>query len=282
MIRAFVVAVIVLVATASTARAETVKAMLLLKSSANGHSAATFGRSATDGGTMGRTLSSVLRDAGASLVSAGATVPRLGEVPRGLPLGDQAALEMARSAHARVVVIVGASSREAGVIRATSLVVQRAHVSLRVLDVASGQVLLSQTVQQSGYGSDAAQAAALASSTALSDLNSKLGDAVRVLATGASKPVQGSLQITITGATGWAPIAAVLGRLAGTQRVQAIHVLRIEADRVLLGVSSPLSIPSIVGSLRRTRVRSGSISVQASRAGIVIQVRPPLTPLVNG
>lgn len=259
------------------------KAVLLLAESNGESGTVSFGKSGVSGSEAGRQLKAQLEKLGVVFVSTSGVTPLVGERLPGLPLGDQAAANLARQVGARLAVNVGIVGRSEGPIRATSLVGQAVEVRIRVLDLGTGEAIFDKQLRHAGYGSDAAVAHKLASERALGKLLPALSASVSSRLPREATSDRG-MSIQIRGAQGWREVAAILSRLASTQGTEAVHAIEIREDLVHLRVQSALSAASLVSSLRRTRIPNGSLAVIARGNDIAIEltITNPNQPLING
>lgn len=257
------------------------RAALFLTSESPLGSFATFGPEATRGSDATRAVMEIFKSVGVEQVSIHETShPR--SLEKDLPLDDSAALALAGQAAAGLAVVAGIVGKDEGKIRATDLVGQGVDFRIRVLEVGSGAVLFDRNSHRAGYGSDAKQAFSQATSIAIQEATKGLDGLLRARFTEAGDAT--ALTLTIKGATGWRPIAAVFQKLAATKGVRAVHAMEIADSRVKLRVSSQQSAATLVASLRRTRIANGRISVrmEGNSIAIVILMNVPVDPVVNG
>lgn len=285
---ALLLALVAVVGDARSARAQASaqvappRVVVLLASEAGQDRYATFGAEGVDGGDALRLLRAPFEAAGMPIASAAGLSPSITEAPQGLPLGDAAASELGKRAGASLVVIAGVIGANPTHVRATQLMGQEVSVRVRVLDLQAQNVLYDASETASGYGADLSQALLAASQKAITKLSRPLPS---MLAQRYGRRDEGdAIEIVITGAPGWRPVASVFQKLAATRGIQAVHLQQLNVQRVVLRVHSQQSAASLVAALRRTRIVGGTISAQSAGQSISvsIQMNAPTTPVLNG
>ena len=251
--------------------------LLLLKTSTPQQALSNYGPGASSSAAA-RSIKTPLEKLGLEFVSAtGLTVKASQELDGGLPVSNESALDLARQAGAELVIVVGIEVKGEGSIRATTLVGHVAHLHLRVLDVASSAELSEARIQAPAYHQEPGHGAALAMTKAISEANTALAAKIGVRSSATSQ--NEALAISITGAQGWRSVASILRGLAATKGVEAVHLVSVQDSSVQLQVFSKQSAASLVGSLRRTRIHKGSLSVRSSNSSITVTVTPIATPV---
>ncbi len=281
-----VICLVLLVSSAALAEgapATARSAVLLLKASSDQGTEASFGRGGTSARSA-RALREPFETAGFEFVSAKGVTPPVGDVPSDLPLSDAAALEMARQVGASLCVVVGLVANSKGKIRATKLVSHEARLRVRVLTVGTGEVVADLKARRFGYGPSASQSASSASTAVVTEVGKNLAPMLRKRWPVTSAGSATALSLTINGASGWRPIAAILTQLAASKGIKYVHTVEIGSSQVRLSVSSALSAASLVSILRRTRIANGALTVVASGNIITIRLRmsTPASPINNG
>ncbi len=286
--RVFVLLALVLptVLVATTARAQSAKAVLLLAAKSDSGTVVTFGRDAQEQGPLSRLVQAPFASSGISMLSAkDVAIPTSTSAPKGLPLDDAAASAIARGVGASVAIVVGVSAASDGRLRATSFVGERVQVRVRVIDVASGQAIFESKAKAAAYGAEAQLARSVASSKAVAKATRGL-EAKLMLHWPAPSKSQGHLSLSIRGAESWRSVASILRSLAATRGVTALHALEIGPGRVVLSLESRQGAAQVVDSLRRARIHNGSLSVQLSGSSLAVRVimksSPILPPVTNG
>jgi hypothetical protein len=238
-------------------------ALLLLKVTTPDGTSANFGRGGGETGAAGAALEREIQALGLRLRSAGdqAVAVSTGEGDPLLPLGDEAALDLARRVGAASVWIAGLEVRSDGPIRSTRLKGAIGRGKLRVLD-AGGELVAESEAEGAGFDRSVDDAAAAAAR----DLSQRLTGAAagkvtsRWSAAASSGP---QILVRIRGAHTWASIGALIHRLGATSGVDAVHAREVVRGRIALGVETRMAPARIASALQQTRLPSGTLVVQA-------------------
>lgn len=248
------------------------KLVILLKATTGERTETTFGTTGGDGGAVGRKVAADLRGQGFDVVSAaGVQAPvEQGESAEGL-LGDDAALELARTAGAGAALIVGVRADPEGRVRGTAFAGATATAAVRLIDVRVGKAVAKGSAPGGGYAESADGALAAAAAQAIDRASAEVGLALTRhwpparIATG-HKPVK------IRGATTWAAIAGIIDRLAATRGVKAVHPARVDRGRVDLAIDSSLSPAEIAAQIKKARLPSGSLATTVKGGEVLVKV----------
>jgi hypothetical protein len=248
--------------------------VVLLKLSSDAGTVASFGRSAGDGGRLGRDVASALEQAGYQVVSAAPARVPTGAPPADLPLDDAAARDIARQLGASVAVVLGASAHSDGRIRGTSLRGQEVRLHGKALDANSAQLLWEGTGSAAGYGVDEESAALQAVQDAWASGGRGLAATLaRQNAVVASSPARGP-QVVVRGFDSWRPVAAILGSLGRRKDIEALNLVLSQRDQVTLEAVGSLSPQRLVSTLRRVELSSALLSVSARGGVVTVEVHP--------
>ena len=241
-------------------------AVLLLVVTTPEGTQATFGQGGGDAGPAGAALAREIEALGFRLRSAaGESVAVSGEGDPLLPVGDGAAVELARRAGAGVAWVVGLEVRPDGPIRGTRLTGAAARGKIRVLDAAGGGAVATAETTGAGYGEALPRAAAAAGAHAAERL---VGAVTREVTSRwpASAPAGASLLVRVSGARTWSSIAAIIQRLGTTEGVSAVHPRRVWRGRVALVVETGLSAARVAAAIERARLPRGTVRAAARGA----------------
>jgi len=140
-------------------------AVLLVVTTTPQGTVATFGQSAGDGGAAGAALARAVEGLGFRVRSAGGQSIAISSEGGGnslIPVGDQAALDVARKVGAAAAFVVGINVKADGPIRGTHLVGAAGRGQLRLLDVQSGNAVASAEADGGGFDAALDRAAAAA------------------------------------------------------------------------------------------------------------------------
>ncbi len=260
-------------------------ALLLLQASSAQGSEVSFGPGASRSGGAARGIREYFDAVGVRFVSAPSdSSPSSAGPGAGLPLPNASALELSRRAGASICVLVGIAVEAKGKIRATSLLSHQANLHIRVLDVASGDVVLDTRTSRFGYDQNPGLSSASALAASISALGSSFKSALRRRWHAPAKVSGPTLSLTIVGATGWRPVASVLKQLAASKGLRYMHALQINSSQVRLSIATAMSTASLVASLRRTRISGGAVAVLSSGSAITMTLimKPPTSSMPNG
>lgn len=234
------------------------RAVVLMRVVGVGPAAANFGAGRQQVPGLDR-VAEVLDRAGWVAIEPPVTAAPLDDLNARWPIDDRGARSAAAQARAQVAVVLEVRVAAPGPVRGTSLSAAPAEVALRVVDVATGAIVIDATARAGASGTDqdlprrAAEAAVaavaaswpIASAPPPSPLNShsfepRRGTAVRVRGSGA-----------------WNVAAALKAQLAGAPGVRQIAYAGIAADQVVLDVigSNPAALAAAVRTSPNTRGR---------------------------
>jgi hypothetical protein len=239
-------------------------AVLLLVATTPDGTVATFGQSGADGGAAGGALARELEALGFRLRSAaGQTVAVTGEGNSSLlPVGDQAALDLARKVGAAAAWVVGINVKADGVIRGTRLLGAAGRGQVRLLDVQSGNTVASAEIDGAGYDGALDRAAAAAARDVAERLVREVEpEAARRWPSGSSGGA--AIAVEVRGARRWSSIAAIIQRLGTTEGVLAVHAREVRRGRVVLGVETRLAAAKVAAAVERARLPSGTARASA-------------------
>ncbi|HWM88869.1 MAG TPA: hypothetical protein VNO33_23620 [Kofleriaceae bacterium] len=240
-------------------------ALLLLKVTTPDGTVANFGRGGGDGGAAGDALAREIQAMGLRLRSASgeAIAVTTSEGDPLLPVGDEAAVELARRLGVASVWVVGMDVRADGPIRGTRLLGAAGRGKLRVLDAERGQLIAESEAGGAGFERGLGQAAAAAAR----DLSQHLAGAVAgkvderwSAAASAGGPI---VLVRVRGAHTWASIGALIHKLGGTSGVDAVHAREVVRGRIALGVETRLAPARVASALQQARLPSGTLTAQA-------------------
>ena len=252
-------------------------AVLLLVATTPDGTVATFGQSAGDGGAAGAALARAVEALGFKLRSAaGQPVAVTTEGSAGLvPVGDQAALEVARKLGAAAAIVVGVNVKADGSIRGTRLLGAAGRGQVRLLDVQSGNSVAS--AQSDGAGFDAALDRAAAA--AGRDIAERLVRAIEGPATTrwpVSAPAASGafVSVEVKGARAWSSVAAVIQKLGATEGVSAVHARDVRRGHIALAVETRLAARNLAAAIERARLPGGTIRASArSDSQVQVEIR---------
>jgi hypothetical protein len=239
-------------------------AVLLLKVTTPEGTVASFGRGGGDGGAAGAALAREIQGMGVRLRPAGGEqVAVSSEGDPLLPLGDEAAVDLARRLGAASAWVVGMEIRSDGAIRGTRLQGAAGRGKLRVLDAERGEVFAESEAEGAGFD----RALEEATAAAARDLSGRLAGAVsgkigeRWAATASAGGPQ--ILVRVRGATTWASIAALIHKLGATTGIEAVHAREVVRGRVALGVETRLAPARVASALQQVRLPSGTVTAQS-------------------
>jgi hypothetical protein len=248
------------------------RVVVLLKYSESASTSTTFGSTGGDGGAGGRAFSAELRSHGFDLIDATKTQAPLGEATDSrLPLGDDAAIELARQLGAGGAFIVGIDTAAEGPVRGTRLVGAAGKASVRVVDTRSGKVIASESIDGAGFGDDADAAIASAASELSTRVLLGVGAAV-VRHWPPTRAKSDQLEVRIRGARTWGAIAEIIRQLGATNGVRSVHALRIEGGRIDLAVDATVSAKKIASQIKKAKLRRGRAAVKIDGDRILVKV----------
>ena len=254
-------------------------AVLLLVATMPDGTVATFGQSGGDGGAAGAALARAVESLGFKLKSAaGQPVAVTTESGGGslVPLGDQAALDIARKVGAGAAVVVGVQVKPDGGIRGTRLLGAAGRGQLRLLDVQSGAAVASADLEGAGFDAALDKAAAAAAR----DIAERLMRAIEGPA-GSRWPVSApvasggaTVAVEVRGARGWSSVAAVIQKLGATEGVSAVHARDVRRGHIALAVETRLAARNLAAAVERARLPSGTVRATARGDGQVqVEIR---------
>lgn len=239
-------------------------AVLLVKVTTRDGTITNFGRGGSDGGAAADALERELQSLGLRLRSPrGEQIAVSGsEGDPLLPVGDEAAADLARRLGAGSVWVVGMDVRADGPIRATRLQGAAGRGKLRVLDIERGELVAEAEAEGAGFDRALDQAAAIAAR----DLSQRLvgqvagkADQRWSSAASASGP---QVLVRVRGAHTWASIGALIQKLGATTGVDAVHAREVVRGRIALGVETRLPPARVAAALQQARLASGTVAAQ--------------------
>lgn len=239
-------------------------AVLLVQVSTPDGTVANFGRGGGDGGAAADALQNEMQSMGLRVRSARGEEIAVsgGDAESLLPLGDAAAVDLARRLGAVSVWVVGMDVRAEGPIRATRLQGAAGRGKLRVIDVERGEVLAESGAEGAGFDRAVGQAAAVAAR----DVGQHLARGVsgKVTERWASAASAGGPQILVRvrGAHSWASVSALVRKLGSTSGVDAVHAREVARGRIALGVETRLPSSRVAAAAQQARLPSGTILAQ--------------------
>lgn len=225
---------------------------------------ANFGRGGGDGGAAADALERELQSLGLSVRSARdeQVAVTSGETGSLLPVGDEAAVDLARRVGAGSVWVVGMDVRADGIIRSTHLHGAAGKARLRVLDAGRGEAVAEAEVEGAGFDRAIDRAAAVAAR----DLAQRLARAVssKVAERWSAPAAAGGPQVIVRvrGARSWAAIGALIHKLGATGGVEAVHAREVMRGRIALGVETRIGTARIASALQQARLPSGTVAAQ--------------------
>ncbi len=240
-------------------------AVLLLKVTTPDGTSASFGRGGDDGGAAGAALAREIQALGLRLRPAGgeAVAVTSSEGDPLLPVGDEAAVELARRLGASSVWIAGVDVRSDGPIRSTRLQGAIARGKLRVVDAERGELIAEAEAEGAGFERAVAQAAAAAARDVSQRLAGSASGKVSGRWSAAASTGGPQIVVRVRGATTWASIAALIHKLGGTSGIEAVHAREVVRGRIALGVETRLAPARVASALQQARLPSGTFTVQA-------------------
>jgi hypothetical protein len=240
------------------------KMIVLVHATIGDDTAASFGERGQDGGPAGKALVRALGELGFDIVNAaGRGVPVSRETPRGLPLSDQAAAELARQAGAGGAFVVGLRAEPDGPIRGTAQAGARGRAAIRVLDLAGrASVVTSAEITGAGFADSLDQALAAAAA----DLIARLVLAVAPHLAERWPPALSTgdeMLVEIDGVSGWQQVRPLVQHLAGTRGVNRVWPRHLGRHGVILGVATSMDRRRVAAALRRATLPNAAISVHS-------------------
>lgn len=256
---------------APAAAGERPRLVVLVHVDAAGERQATFGLTATDGGPFADALRRELRELGFELVDAGGVEIEIGATGQRLPVGDAAAVELARRVGAGGVVIVGARVAPDGRIRGTRLVGARGMAAVRVVDAADGSVVATADVESATYGAADDEAVRRAAG----ELGANAGRGVgRDLTRRWPAPAaaERGVLVIVRGAPGWAAVHEVWHALRAAPGVELVAPRRFEPGAVSLLAVTGLDASRLARALDGARFRDARVRVTTGRNMVFVDV----------
>ena len=252
-------------------------AVLLLVATTPDGTVATFGQSAGDGGAAGAALARAIDALGFRLRSAAGQPVAVTTEGGGslVPVGDQAALDIARKLGAGAAFVVGVHVKPDGGIRGTRLVGAAGRGQVRLLDVQSGAAVASAEVDGAGFDAALERAAGAAAR----DIAERMVRAIEAPAAGrwpVSAPAGGgaSVAVEVRGARAWGSVAAVIQKLGATEGVSAVHARDVRRGRIVLGVETRLAARNLAAAVERARLPGGSVRASArGDSQVLVEIR---------
>jgi hypothetical protein len=208
----------------------------------------TFGPGAGDGGAAGRSAVEGLRQEGfeALVPVPGGPAPEPGGE---LPIGEDAAVALARQGGAGAALVIGVAVRADGRIRGTRYQGAAGTARVRLVDAGAGQPVARAEVTGGGHGED--QAAALAAAAAALG-----GAAVRAVARELagrwplSVPREEGLLVRVRGAAEWRPVALIVEQLSRTPGITQVVTRMARQGEIVLAVQTALDAARVSAAVR--------------------------------
>jgi hypothetical protein len=259
-----IAAALAAIAAAPDAHADRPTAVLLLKRTTPERTVTTFGKEGALASDVAQTMVREMEGLGLKVASAaGQSVAVTGESDPRLPIGDAAALELARRVGATSAWVVGIEVRADGRVRATRLEGAAGHGALRVLDVGSGNAVGNAEVDGAGFDTSPGGAAVMAARDISERLARAVGGEVAsrwpVVSAGGGPAVT----VRVRGARTWGSISAIIRRLGTTEGVLAIHPREVRRGRIALSVDTRLPASKIAAAAERARLPTGTARAAA-------------------
>ena len=242
-------------------------AVLLLVATTPDGTVATFGQSGGDGGAAGAALARAVAGLGFKLKSAaGQPVAVSGEGGGSslVPLGDHAALDIARKVGAGVAFVVGVQIKPDGGIRGTNLLGAAGRGQLRLLDVQSGAAVASADLEGAGFEAALDRAAAAAARDIADRLMRAIEGPVSSRWAASAPAASGAtVAVEVRGARAWGSVAAIIQRLGATEGVTAVHARDVRRGHIALAVETRLAARNLAAAVERARLTSGTLRATA-------------------
>lgn len=233
----------------------------------------TFGARGGAGGPAGTSLAAQLDALGFRVASTrGVTAAASTDAVAELPVGDSAAIELARSVGAGGAVVVGIDVASDGPIRATQLRGAAGRAAVRVLDVGSGAVVMSASLDAAGIG--AADAAAIDAVAAM--LGRLVGERAGAAMTGhwpSAIAASGNGRVVVVrGAARWASVDAVQRRLGAIPGNRGVSLGRLQSGVVVLVIDTGLSASELARQLGSVALPLGTASARAVGDRVEVEI----------
>lgn len=233
----------------------------------------TFGARGGPGGPAGVALAAQFDALGFALASAaGSEAPTSTDAGASLPVGDSAAVELARRVGAGGAVVVGIDVTGDGPIRSTSLRGAAGTGTVRVIDAATGAVVARGRVDAAGFG-DSERAAVDTAAATLGRLvaDDVAGAVTRHWPSAVATPDDGRI-VVVRGAARWPSVTAVMARLRRVPGTRGVAIRRLQAGTVALVVGTSLTPAQLVRQLRGVALPLGTASVRVAgdRVDVII------------
>ncbi|HEU5055532.1 MAG TPA: hypothetical protein VFU21_03380 [Kofleriaceae bacterium] len=243
-------------------------AVLLLVATTPDGTVTTFGQSGGDGGATGAALARAVEALGFRLKSAAgqpvAVTTEGGGSGSLVPLGDAAALDVARKLGAGVAFVVGVHVKPDGGIRGTNLLGAAGRGQLRLLDAQSGAAVASADLEGAGFDAAADRAAAAAGRDIAERLMRAIeGPANNRWPTSAASAGGATVVVEVRGARAWSSVSAIIQKLGATEGVAAVHARDVRRGHIALAVETRLAARNLAASVERARLPSGTLRATA-------------------
>jgi hypothetical protein len=258
------------------------RVVVLLKATSGSQTVTTFGSTGGDGGAAGRAVLDELRAHGFDVVdTAGRTVQLSGAGDDGLPIDDDAAVDLARSVGAGGAFVVGVGAKLEGKIRGTSLTGAAATASLRVVDAQNGEAIAKSSGKGAAWGNDDGSAAGAAAVDSVERaMRSVAADVARHWPVSRSSSGDG-LEVKIRGASSWAVIAAIIAKLAATRGVRAVHPIRVDRGKIDIALESGISPNEVAAQIKRARVGNVTVATKVKDRDVLVKITGSATGTVT-
>ncbi|HUH04399.1 MAG TPA: hypothetical protein VML75_20530 [Kofleriaceae bacterium] len=234
----------------------------------------TFGARGGVGGAAGKVLSGQLTAMGFDLASAaGVDAPTSVGSPGDLPMGDAAAMALARQVGAGGVVIIGLVTDPATPIRATRKQGAVSRLAMRALDAASGKVIVSARLDGAGFGDDRRQAEVAAAREA-GHLSGQRAGAALAAHWPADLPasIERGTLLVIRGASRWASIEAIGNAARTVTRAAGVTLRWFRNGEVAMVVDTQMPAADIANRLRGVTLPLGSLTTRVRGSRVEVEV----------
>lgn len=234
----------------------------------------TFGERGGDGGAAGKVLVAQLAAMGFDLASAaGVNAPTSVGSPGDVPMGDAAAIALARQVGAGGALVIGMVTDPADPIRATRKQGAVSRIAMRALDATNGKVIGSARLDAAGFGDDRRQAEDAAAREAGRVAGQRAGAALAAHwpAELPASIERGTLMV-IRGAARWTSIDAIATAARTVTRAAGVTLRWFRAGEVAMVVDSQMPAAEIARRLGGVTLPIGSLTARVNGARVEIEV----------
>ena len=194
--------------------------------------------------------------------SRGAKAPVTREADQGLPLTDAAARALAQDLDSGGAFVIGVQASQAGPIRGTRLVGATCVVHVRVIDVASGDIISNATFDGAAFGSKLDAVLAGAVTDAVGKATAATTIAIARQWPRPSVP-DDAVVVRVRGFVVWSTIEAIVAQLEKTRGVDKVWPRAYSQSEVELAVVTELSSKSVAAAVAKTKL--SDLEVQAKK-----------------